>query len=221
LNVALPKVDVLKAVEELKADVLRADLLNGAVNSAVVVLSRLVRAARSVAPTPPSPWRSLQDRIRNDPYYRFQSLTEIRLAAAQGVMIDINTATVDDWLRLPGISIHQAKLLTGLTQAGVQFYCIEDIAAALGISLQRLTPIGPILQFCYYDPESLDNLARVNPNTAPVDSLIQLPGVGPVLARAIVRDRTSRGDYRNLVDFQQRLSLPAERLADLLHYLKF
>jgi DNA uptake protein ComE-like DNA-binding protein len=214
---ALPRVDVLKAVEELKADVLRADL----VNSAVVVLSRLVRAARWVAPTPTSPWRSLQDRIRNDPYYRFQSLTEIRLAAAQGVMIDINTATVDDWLRLPGISIHQAKLLTGLTETGVQFYCIEDIAAALGTSLQRLTPIGPILQFCYYDPESLDNLARVNPNTAPVDSLIQLPGVGPVLARAIVRDRTSRGDYRNLVDFQQRLSLPAERLADLLHYLKF
>jgi DNA uptake protein ComE-like DNA-binding protein len=77
------------------------------------------------------------------------------------------------------------------------------------------------LQFCYYDPESLDNLARVNPNTAPVESLLKLPGVGPVLARAIVRDRISRGDYRNLVDFQQRLSLPAERLADLLHYLKF
>jgi DNA uptake protein ComE-like DNA-binding protein len=167
------------------------------------------------------PWQLLRQKITNDPYYRFQSLAEIRIAAEHGIRIDVNTASLDDWLRLPGLSIHQARLLTQLTESGVQFYCIEDVAAAIGTSMQRLKPLEPILQFCYYDLESLNAIDRVSLNVAPTESLQQLPGVGPVLARAIVRDRTSRGDFRNLIDLQDRLSLPTALTADLMHYLKF
>jgi DNA uptake protein ComE-like DNA-binding protein len=170
---------------------------------------------------PIMPWQLLRQKITNDPYYRFQSLAEIRIAAEHGIRIDVNTANLDDWLRLPGLSIHQARLLTQLTESGVQFYCVEDVAAALGTSMQRLKPLEPILQFCYYDLESLSAIDRVSLNMAPPESLQQLPGVGPVLARAIVRDRTSRGDFRNLVDLQERLSLPNSLTADLMHYLKF
>jgi DNA uptake protein ComE-like DNA-binding protein len=170
---------------------------------------------------PIMPWQLLRQNITNDPYYRFQSLSEIRIAAEHGIRIDVNTASLDDWLRLPGLSIHQARLLTQLTESGVQFYCVEDVAAALGTSIQRLKPLEPIMQFCYYDLESLNAIDRVTLNLAPIESLQQLPGVGPVLARAIVRDRTSRGDFRNLVDLQERLSLPTALTADLLHYLKF
>jgi DNA uptake protein ComE-like DNA-binding protein len=167
------------------------------------------------------PWQLLRQQITNDPYYRFQSLAEIRIAAEHGIRIDANTATVDDWLRLPGLSIHQARLLTQLTDAGLHFYCIEDVATALGTSVQRLKPIEIILQFCYYDPASLSHVDRVALNTAPIESLTGLPGIGPVLARAIVRDRTSRGEFVNLVDLQERLSLPNALTSDLLHYLKF
>jgi len=48
--------------------------------------------------------------------------------AALGIQIDVNQASVD-WLRLPGLSIHQARV--ELCRSGVQFYCLEDIAAAL------------------------------------------------------------------------------------------
>jgi DNA uptake protein ComE-like DNA-binding protein len=172
--------------------------------------------------TPPiMPWQLLRQKITNDPYYRFQSLAEIRIAAEHGIRIDVNTATLDDWLRLPGLSIHQARLLTQLTESGVQFYCIEDVAAALGTSFQRLKPLELIMQFCYYDMESLSAIERVHLNHAPTESLQQLPGVGPVLARAIVRDRTSRGDFSDLVDLQERLSLPNSLTAALMHYLKF
>jgi hypothetical protein len=87
------------------------------------------------------PWQLLRQKITNDPYYRFQSLSEIRIAAEHGIRIDVNTASLDDWLRLPGLSIHQARLLTQLTESGVQFYCVEDVAAALGTSMQRLKPV--------------------------------------------------------------------------------
>ncbi|MDJ1183607.1 hypothetical protein PMH09_10385 [Roseofilum sp. BLCC_M143] len=101
----------------------------------------------------PLQWLALnakRDRILNDPYYRFQSIAEIEFAAKLGIRIDVNQATIDDWLRLPIISIHQARSLVRLTQSGVQFYDLEDIADALELPVQSLRAIAPILQFCYY-----------------------------------------------------------------------
>ncbi|MBE9013981.1 ComEA family DNA-binding protein [Pseudanabaenaceae cyanobacterium LEGE 13415] len=163
----------------------------------------------------------LKSKIQNDPYYRFQSLAEIRIAADLGIQIDVNQASVDDWLRLPGLSIHQAKTLTQLSELGVQFVCIEDVAAALGVSLQRMKPLEPVMKFCYYDPNSLHQIQRVNLNTATANELMQIPEIRSVLARAIVRNRQVQGNYKNLIDLQQRLSLPSSLIAELMHYLRF
>jgi DNA uptake protein ComE-like DNA-binding protein len=167
------------------------------------------------------PWRITIDRVEPDPLQRYETLEEVRRAALQGVRIDVNLATVDDWLRLPGISIRQARQLTKLVDQGVQFYSIEDLSAAIGISMQRLVPLHPVLQFCYYAPDSLERVDRVNPNTASIERLTELPGVGPVLARAIVRDRTSRGDFQDVMELQERLSLPPELTGRLMHYVRF
>ncbi|MDF5727512.1 MAG: ComEA family DNA-binding protein, partial [Rhizonema sp. PD38] len=90
-------------------------------------------------------WRSLNPKLQklrsqllNDPYYRLQSGEEIAIAAELGIRIDANHATVDDWLRLPGLSIHQARSLVELSHAELKFYCIEDIAAALSMPAFRL-----------------------------------------------------------------------------------
>lgn len=124
--------------------------------------------------------QSIQSKILNDPYYRLRSLEEINTAAALGIQIDVNKASVDDWLRLPGLSIHQARSLVQLSQAGVQFYCIEDIAAALGVSLQHLQPLVPVIKFCYYDEST--TIAPVNPNTATIEQLIEIPSIELPLA---------------------------------------
>ena len=58
-------------------------------------------------------WHPIRARLQNDPYYRLQSAEEIAIAAELGIRIDVNQASVDDWLRLPGISIHQARSLAG------------------------------------------------------------------------------------------------------------
>jgi DNA uptake protein ComE-like DNA-binding protein len=164
---------------------------------------------------------SLKAKIQNDPYYRFQSIAEIDVAVSLGIQIDANQAGVDDWLRIPGISIHQARSLTQLTDSGVQLFSIEDVAAALGMPVQRLQPIAPILKFCYYDPDSVYQVQRVNLNQATAEDLGQIPAMKPVLARAIVRNRVTNGDYKNLVDLQQRLSLPSQLTSELMHYLRF
>ena len=176
----------------------------------------------STRPPLPTTGSSLRSRLLSNPYYRLQSLEEVQLAASLGIKIDVNQATVDDWLRLPGLSIHQARSLVELSQAGVSFYCLEDIAAALSIPAQRLKPLEPVLSFRYYDAsETLPVTQRINPNTASIEVLIKVPGIDRFLARAIVQNRTQVGAYRNLADLQRRLALPGSLTAELMHYLRF
>ena len=60
---------------------------------------------------------SIRTKLLNDPYYRLQTNAEIAIAADLGIQIDVNKAKVDDWLRLPGLSIHQARNLVQLCEA--------------------------------------------------------------------------------------------------------
>lgn len=160
---------------------------------------------------------ALRTKLLSDPYYRMQSMAEIAVAAALGIKIDVNQASVDDWLRLPGLSIHQARSLVELCNSGVQFYCLEDISTALNLPLQRLLPLEPVLKFCYYD----DPPYLVNPNTATVERLAQTPFIDLFLAKTVVQNRISSGPYLNLVDFQRRLKLPGHLTNQLMHYLRF
>lgn len=180
-------------------------------------LAQLTQRIEPDSRRPPS--RRVQ--MLQDPYYRFQSIAEVQEAAALGVTIDANRATVDDWLRLPGLSIHQAKLLHGLIQAGVQFHCLEDLAAALSVPVAHLKPLALILRFYYYDPDGVETIQTLNANQATIAQLTKIPGVDLFLARAMVEQRSAHGPYRNLVDLQRRLNLPATLTAELMHYLHF
>ncbi len=162
---------------------------------------------------------SLRSRILENPYYRFQSAFEIAVAADLGVKIDVNQASVDDWLRLPGISIHQARQLVALSQAGVAFYSISDLSAALNIPVPRLQWLAPVLSFQYYD-QSLA-LPFVKLNQATVSELAQIPSIEPELAQEIVTQREQGGDFTDLVNFQQRLRLSGKSIGELMHYLQF
>lgn len=156
-----------------------------------------------------------------DPYTRLRSLQEVAIAAECGITIDVNRATVDDWLRLPGLSIHQARSLVELNQMGVQFLSLEDLAAALGLSPQVFQPFAPILAFNYYDPESALSPGKINLNTANLAQLQQIPLLDPALCQTILQNRQQQGLYRNLAHFQQRLNLDSDFIAQLMHYLRW
>ncbi len=157
--------------------------------------------------------------MANDPYYRFGSLAELPIAAELGIQIDVNSATIDDWLRLPGLSIHQARALVDLQQAGLELYSIEDLAAALGMPVQRIQAWSLVLSFQYRSPELQPLLC--NPSIASLEELRQIPGVDADLAELMVIDRQNNGSYRDLGDFQRRLSISGVVLGKLMHYLKF
>ncbi len=165
--------------------------------------------------------QAIRKRILNDPYYRFRSLEEVAIAEELGIKIDVNQATVDDWLRLPGISIHQGRTLVELVSMGVELLCVEDLAAALSIPIQRLKPLTPILVFSYHDPDSLLTPQRVNINTATVEELQDIPIIDSPLAHTIINSRQKNGYYKNLADLQRRLSLTGSIISELMYYLHF
>jgi DNA uptake protein ComE-like DNA-binding protein len=166
--------------------------------------------------------QKLRNQILSNPYYRFQSAEEIAIASQLGIRVDANNATVDDWLRLPGLSIHQARTLVELSHSGVKFYCIEDIAAALSVSPVRFESFQAILIFSYCDDEAIEISTKfINVNTATVDAIANVPFIDLLLAEAVVQNRLENGLYRDIVDFQKRLNLSGDVLAQLMYYLKF
>ena len=160
----------------------------------------------------------LRERLRQDPYYRFRSLAEVQAAVRLGVRIDVRHATVDDWLRLPGLSIHQARTLVSLTQRGVALMSLDDVAAALSLPRQRLLPLSPILEFCYYD-EDVASAQTLDINQAQGPQLMQIPGMTGGLAQQLLYYRRF-GPYRSWDDLQQRLRLTSAQIETLLHYLR-
>lgn len=163
----------------------------------------------------------LKRKIANDPYYRFQSLTEIAIAEELGIKIDVNQATVDDWLRLPGFSIHQARSLVELVRMGVQLVCLEDIAAVIDVPLHYLQTLEPILAFAYYDRLSSLSPEKINLNTATVEQIATIPGLNPDMAQKMTDNRQKHGKYQNIVDLKQRLDLNSHLTSQLMHYLRF
>ena len=78
-----------------------------------------------------------------------------------------------------------------------------------------------MLNFNYYDHNSLDKPQQVNPNTASVESLPKFPFIDLSLAQTVVENRLAAGPYRSLADFQQRLELSGDAIAQLMYYLRF
>ena len=165
--------------------------------------------------------RAIATRINSNPYYRFRSPEEIEIAAELGIKIDVNTASVDDWLRLPGISITQARNLVEITNSGIHFLCLDDLAGALCVSVLKIQIWQPILYFAYYAPESFIAPAKVNINHACLEKLTTIPNLDKTIAQQILIERESKGHFRHIADLQKRLNLSEDMAYHLMIYLQF
>jgi DNA uptake protein ComE-like DNA-binding protein len=165
--------------------------------------------------------QALVKKIQANPYYRFQSDIEINIASELGIKIDANLASVDDWLRLPGISITQARSLVEITNSGIHFLCLEDLASALGVSVLKIQYWQPILYFAYYASDSFYFPAKINPNNASLNQLQTIPNLDLITAQKIITDRETNGNYRHIADLQKRLNLTTDFAYHLMAYFQF
>ena len=134
---------------------------------------------------------------------------EVRRAAALGWRLDVNRATADDWLRLPGCTGSHADLLLRLQVGGVQLSGPEDLQRLLGLEAGTLQSWQPLLEFRWYGaPPELPQQLPLGINTAPAAALQRLDALGDAALQRLLQERIRR-PFSDLADLQQRLGLPA------------
>jgi len=157
--------------------------------------------------------------LSQNPYHRLNSALEVSIASDLGLTIDVNRASIDQWLRLSILSIHQARTLFELSRQNVQFLSLEDISAAINVSPNQLKPFESILYFGYYATPMSLSPNKLHVNNASIEQLSTVDCIGQDLALTIVDERQRAGPYSTLANFQIRLSLDSELMSQLTYYL--
>jgi len=165
----------------------------------------------------------LELKLRQDPQRRLQDPSEVRHAAALGWRLDVNRASAEDWLRLPGITPAQVDLLLRLQRGGVQLSGLDDLERLLELPRSQATAWEPLLLFRWYgDGAPLQASPRpVDLNHAPGAALErELPQLDAVRRGRLLRER-QRAPFLDLADLQQRLQLPPALVEELIGKVRF
>lgn len=128
-----------------------------------------------------------------------------------GEKIDVDRASAEELTRLPRIGPALAARIVAEREARGPFGSLEALKRVSGIGPGTLELLRPHVSFSgrpeprWVVGAGPDEAAggKVRLNTATEAELLQLPGIGPVRARAIVADRDANGPYRSLEDLSR------------------
>ena len=136
-------------------------------------------------------------------------------------ILDVNRATAEQWLQLPGCSTAMADVLLRLQRAGVQFSQADDLFQLLDLSPLQAEQWRPHLVFHWYgDAPPLPEPSPLELNAASRLELEQtLLWPEPRLSR-LLQERNQK-PFENLADLQERLCLPPEAVEQLLGKVRF
>lgn len=165
----------------------------------------------------------LELKLRHQPQLRLSDASQASHAATLGWRLDVNRASADDWLRLPGITAAQVDLLLRLQRGGVQLSGLDDLQRLLELPPDQRKAWEPLLLFRWYgdgaplqaSPRPLD----LNHASAAVLER-ELPQLDAVRRARMLRER-QRGPFSDLADLQQRLQLPPALVEELIGKVRF
>jgi competence protein ComEA len=130
------------------------------------------------------------------------SMPELFMAAAIGKeqkkIIDPNTASLED-LILTGFSLRISRTIIRYREKGGRFKTPGDLKKIYGLSSETFQSVSPYIRINNDLPSKTkpgaELPATINLNTADSALFEKLPGIGPVLARRIIRYRAVLGGY--------------------------
>lgn len=117
--------------------------------------------------------------------------------------IDIDRATAEELVRLPRIGPALARRIVSHRDRHGAFGSLEALDGVSGVGPAVLGAIERHAVFSGVPRRSGALRTTLRLNLASEAELAELPGIGPVRARAIVEDRRRRGPYRKLEDLER------------------
>jgi DNA uptake protein ComE-like DNA-binding protein len=113
-------------------------------------------------------------------------------------LFDPNEASVEELLR-DGVSLHISRTILKYRSKGGVFYKPEDLMKIYGMSPELYKEISPYIRI--KKPESVSKRIQVpadrimDLNSSDSVMFVKLPGIGPVLARRLIKYRSLLGGY--------------------------
>lgn len=137
----------------------------------------------------------------NDAYAnRFPLPAREKKGAEQKQVIDVNTATAEEWETLPGIGKVLANRLIKYREKLGGFSSLEQVKKTYGISDSVFEQIRPLLRL---QPEMVSGNRFLDLNTATVSQLITIAGIPEAIAKAIVVYRKEYGPFQQVTDLKK------------------
>jgi competence ComEA-like helix-hairpin-helix protein len=130
--------------------------------------------------------------------------------------IDLNRASVEELDRIPGLGASRAEKIVASRQAEGPFHSMDELQRITGIGQKTVDMIAPYLARIELEKpnhfertpngatseESMSSsqnrlsTSLVNPNTASIEALAELPGIAEILARRLIDSREQDGPFR-------------------------
>ncbi|MDX9755073.1 MAG: helix-hairpin-helix domain-containing protein [bacterium] len=153
---------------------------------------------------------------------------------AQGFLRFINTASMADWVRLPGIGEKTAEKILAYRQQAGSFRACEELKEVSGIGEKKYqaiyeavqaqsnlpTPAPPVWRTAppvrsIAPAPNVRPLANKDLNQATLADLTAVSGIGDALGQAILKARAERGGFATWADVDQVPGIGTSRLASL------
>ncbi len=119
--------------------------------------------------------------------------------------VNINKADIETLIKLPGIGPVKAKSIIDYRENIGKFESINEITKVKGIGKATLVKLLPYLEIIGDSAEVKSSLSseggkaitsKININTASLNELTLLPGIGEKKAQAIIKYREEVGDFK-------------------------
>tara|TARA_Y100001968_G_C19454366_1_gene771483 strand:+ start:6995 stop:7624 length:630 start_codon:yes stop_codon:yes gene_type:complete len=132
------------------------------------------------------------------------------------LLIDVNRATAYEWQRLPGCSRNMIDLLIRLQRGGVQLSSKDDLIKLLNLPKHLAEQWSPHLVFRWYgnSPKPIE-MPLLDINCASPKIVSQTLRWPKERVKRLIRER-ERSPFHHLADLQERLTLPADVIEDLI-----
>lgn len=146
-------------------------------------------------------------------------------------ILDLNLATLTDLETLPNIGPKKAEAILEFRNRIGGFASIQELTLVSGIGEKTLESLSPMLTVT--SPRQVpipdsgveqtwtpQTESIININTATIEQLMELKGIGEVTARKIVLDRQLNGPYRSISDLQRVRGIGPATVQNNAHRLR-